>query len=118
LAASAKEKAHLVLKVVVFFLLSAVLTLTGSYFSIRQIHSPDWTGILGAILLLPYGITNLAFHWFTGPGPFSSRIYQAATLFGSLLQLLYYLVIFTFLKRLFALLKRRLGSSANEGERQ
>jgi hypothetical protein len=108
LATSSREKAHRVLKILLFVLFSIVLTLAGFYFTIRQIHSPDWTGVLGVVLLLPFGITNRIFHWFTGPGPLSPRIYQAASLLGFLLQLLYYLPIFTFLKRLFAMLKRRL----------
>ena len=118
LETSSKDKARLVLRVILFVLFSVAMTLAGAYFTLRQFNSPDWTGVLAAVILLPSGIVNWIFHWINGPGLFSPPMYRAASLLGLLAQLLYYLAIFTFIRRLFSMLKRRLGSSVNEGERQ
>ena len=102
-----------------FLQVSLFLTALGFYFSWRQVHSPDWTRGLAVLLLLPYAAMNVVFHWFTGPQPLSYPVYQASVVLGTVLQLLYYYVLFRLLRRLFsAVWTRALGSPAHKGESQ
>ena len=100
-----------------FLLVSVFLTALGFYFSWRQVHSPDWTRWVAVLLLLPYAAMNAVFHWLTGPQPLSYPVYQASLVLGTVLQLLYYYVLFRLLRRLFsAIWTRALGSPAPKGE--
>jgi hypothetical protein len=103
--------------ILLFLLLSIILTFMGFYFSWRQVHSPDWTRGVAIVLLLPYAAVNQIFHWFTGPEPLSTPVYHAAFVLGSIAQLLYYFTIFALLKRLLKLVLRS-SAREREGERQ
>jgi len=83
-----------------------MLTFTGFYFSWSQIHSPDWTGKIAIVLLLPYAAVNKLFHWVTGPAALQTHVYYAAFSLGTLAQMFYYFAVFRLLKRLVPLLKR------------
>ncbi len=117
MATLSKNAALRLAGILLFLLLSLILTFMGFYFSWRQVHSPDWTKGVALVLLLPFAAVNQIFHWFTGPQPLSTPVYHAAFLLSSIAQLLYYFTIFTLLKRL---VRRVLRSSAKEreGERQ
>ncbi len=92
--------------IVLFLVISTILTFTGFYFSWSQIHSPDWTGKVGLVLLLPYAGVNRMFHWFTGPDALPTHIYYVAFFLGTLAQMFYYFAVFTLLKRMASLLTR------------
>jgi len=113
LATLSKNAALRFAGILLFLLLSVILTFLGFYFSWRQVHSPDWTRGVAIALLLPFAAVNHIFHWFTGPEPLSTPVYHAAFTISAIAQLLYYLTIFTLLKRL---VKRVLRSSARERE--
>src|SRR5437870_118585 len=102
LAISSKNIALRLVWISLFLLLSLFLTATGFYFSWSQVHSPDWTRGVAVLLLLPYAAVNLVFHWFTGPQPLSTPVYQVSFVLGTVLQLLYYYATFRLLRRLFS----------------
>lgn len=117
MATFSKNVALRLVWILLFFLVSLFLTALGFYFSWSQVHSPDWTGGVGVLLLLPYAAVNVIFHWFTGPRPLSTPVYQASFVLGTILQLLYYYVLFRLFRRLLsAAWTWALGSSAQKGE--
>lgn len=115
MATLSKNAALRLAGIFLFLLLSGILTFVGFYFSLRQVHSPDWTKGVAIVLLLPYAAINHIFHWFTGPDPLSTSVYRAAFVLSSIAQLLYYFTIFTLLKRL---VRQMQHSSARERERE
>jgi hypothetical protein len=104
--------------IVLFLMLSAVLTFMGFYFSWRQVHSPDWTRWIALALLLPFAGVNKIFHWFAGAEPLQGLLYHIAFGLGSIAQLLYYFAIFTLLKRLLPVSQRAELSTVRKGERE
>jgi hypothetical protein len=117
LATLSKNAALRLAGILLFLLLSVILTFTGFYFSWRQVHSPDWTRGVAIVLLLPFAAVNQIFHWFTGPQPLSTPLYHAAFVISAMGQLLYYFTIFTLLRLLMRLVLRS-PAREREGERQ
>jgi len=101
------------------FFLSAtvILTVTGWVFSWSQVHSRDWKGEAGIVLLLPYAAVNRVFFWFFHSEQLSPSMYHLAFLLGSLGQILYYYAIFALVRYMAEMVRQPPRSSPKKGDR-
>lgn len=103
---SAKNTATKIAKATFFLSATVVLTLTGWFLSWSQIHSPNWKGEVGIVLLLPYAAVNRVFFWFFHSEQLSPSMYHLAFLLGSLGQMLYYYTIFALVRYVAEMVRR------------
>jgi len=105
------KKARTVAKIVLFILVSVLLTLLGMAFSWSQVHVPDWRGKAAIALLLPFAVINSIFRSFSPDGHLSPLSYRIAFALASVGQLAYYFAIMTLMKWAISGIKRRFKTS-------
>jgi len=103
---SVKSIVTTVATAVLFLIVTVLLTLTGWYFSLTQVHLRDWKGKLGILLLLPYAAVNRLFQWLLHSEQLSPSMYHLSLFLGSIGQLLYYFLIFALVKQLAGIVRR------------
>jgi hypothetical protein len=81
-----------------FLALALGVTLLGFYLAWTQIHSPRPAARLGIALIWPYAVVNQLVHAIAGPEPLSPPVYYVAFAIGSIAQLVYVFLVFSFLR--------------------